>query len=135
MKNIIIQVTYFLKVPMVNVILLSYIERKCFLKRNLATFLPLKLKLSRKFQSFSPIDGRIEILKIVEFPKVSIKMKNFKTFYKANILSDINQKQVCWKICKVSQVFSCVLGVYFSKFWVIGVFWAKLYSKISNICS
>ena len=63
MKNINIQVTYFLKVPMVNVVLLPDIERKCFLKRNLATILPLKLKLSGKFQSFNAIDGSIEMLK------------------------------------------------------------------------
>ena len=63
MKNIIIQVTYFLKVSMVNVVLLSYIKRKCFLKKNLATILTLKSKLSEKFQSFNTIDGRFEMLK------------------------------------------------------------------------
>ena len=73
MKNIIIQVTYILKIPMVNVVLASYIERKCFLKRNLATMLPLKSKLFRKFQNFNPIGGSIKILKIDEFSKISIK--------------------------------------------------------------
>ena len=48
---------------MVNVVLLSYIERKYFLKRNLATILPLKSKLSRKFQSFNTIDGSIKMMK------------------------------------------------------------------------
>ena len=58
---------------MVNVVLASYIERKCFLKRNLVTMLPLKSKLFRKFQNFNPIGGSIEILKIDEFSKISIK--------------------------------------------------------------
>ena len=62
MKNIIMQVTCFLNVPMVNVVSLSYIERKCFLKTNLAVILPLKSKLSLKVP-FNTIDGRIEMLK------------------------------------------------------------------------
>ena len=38
--------------------------------------------MSRKYQHFNAIDGSIEMLKIVEFSKISIKLKNFKTFYK-----------------------------------------------------
>ena len=49
-KNIIMQVTYFFKVPMLVVVLLSYIERECFHKRNLATILPLKSKFSENFR-------------------------------------------------------------------------------------
>lgn len=49
--------------PMVNVILLSYILRKCFLKRNLATIFPLNFKLSSKFQSFNTTNGSIKMLK------------------------------------------------------------------------
>ena len=49
-KNDIIQVTHFF-------------ERKLLLKRNLATILPLKSKLSGKFQSFNAIDGSIKMLK------------------------------------------------------------------------
>ena len=44
-----------------NAILLSYIDKKCFLQRNLAIILPLKSKLPEKFQSFSTIDGSVEI--------------------------------------------------------------------------
>ena len=56
--------------------------------RNVATILPLKSKLSRKFQRFSGTDGSIEMLKkIVEFPNISIKMKYFKTFCEAQIAS------------------------------------------------
>ena len=49
--------------------------------RNLATFLPLKSELSEKLQHFITIDGSIKMLKIIEFPKLSIKIENFKTFY------------------------------------------------------
>ena len=52
--------------------------------RNLARILPLKPKLPRKFQRFNAIDGKIEVTKqwkIVEFPKIWIKMKNCTTFY------------------------------------------------------
>ena len=45
--------------------------------------LPLKSKLSGKFQRFNAINRSIEMLKIVEFSKISIKIKNCKTFCKA----------------------------------------------------
>ena len=41
--------------------------------KSLATILPLKSKLSGKFQ-------RCNVIEIVEFPKMSIKIKTFKTF-------------------------------------------------------
>ena len=47
--------------------------------KNLATILPLQSKLSGKFQRFSAIDASIKMLK-VEFPKISIEMKNCETF-------------------------------------------------------
>ena len=46
-----------------------------------ATILRLKSKFCGKFQRFNVINGNIKTLRIVEFPKVSIKMKIFKTFY------------------------------------------------------
>ena len=46
-----------------------------------------KSKLSGKFQRFNAIDGRIEMLKMVEFSKMSIKMKNCETFYEAQTAS------------------------------------------------
>ena len=42
-----------------------------------------KSKLYGKFQRFHVIYGSVEMLKIVEFLKISIKMKNCKTFYEA----------------------------------------------------
>ena len=51
--------------------------------RNVAAILPLKSKLSGKFQRFNAINRCIEMLKIVEFSKISIKtqksnrLKNF----------------------------------------------------------
>ena len=64
-------------------VILFYSERKWLLLRNLATILPLKRKLSGKFQRFNAINRSIKMLKVIEFSKISVKMKNFKTFYKA----------------------------------------------------
>ena len=50
--------------------------------RNEAPILPLKFKLSGKFQLFNAINRSIEMLKIVEFSNISIKMKKCKTFCK-----------------------------------------------------
>ena len=59
---------------------LLHIEWKWLLQRNLVTILPLTSKLSAEFQSFNAIDGDIEMLKVVEFPKTSFKMKNLEHF-------------------------------------------------------
>ena len=54
-SNVIMQVTYFLNVLMVNfVFLLSYIERKCFLD---------KIKLVTILFGANAVDGNIRILK------------------------------------------------------------------------
>ena len=54
-SNVIMQVTYFLNVLMVNfVFLLPYIERKCFLN---------KIKLATILFSANALDGNIRILK------------------------------------------------------------------------
>ena len=45
--------------------------------RNLATILPLKSKLSGKFERFNAIGGSIEMLKNSWISKFSIKMKIF----------------------------------------------------------
>ena len=42
---------------------LFYIEREWLLMRNLAIALPLKSKLSGKFQRLNAMDGNIEMLK------------------------------------------------------------------------
>ena len=70
-----------------SIVILFYIERKWLLIRNLATILPLKSKLSGKLQCFNAIDGSIKCWKILEFIKISIKMKNCKTFYEAQTAS------------------------------------------------
>ena len=50
-----------------------------------AAILPLKSKLSGKFQRFNAINRCIEMLKLVEFSKISIEIKNCNTFCKAPI--------------------------------------------------
>ena len=59
--------------------------------RNVAPILPLKSKLSGKFQRFNAIYRSIEMLKIVEFSKISIKMKNYKTFCKVQTASHLKE--------------------------------------------
>ena len=59
--------------------------------RHLAATLPLKSILSGNFQRFDAMDRSIEMLKIVEFSKVSIKMKNYKTFCKAETASRLKK--------------------------------------------
>ena len=44
-------------------VILFYIERKCLLMGKLIIILPLKSKLSRKFQGFNAIDRSIKMLK------------------------------------------------------------------------
>ena len=55
------------------------IERKWLLMRSLATILPLKSKLSRKFQRFNTLD------------RFSIKMKNCKTLYEVQTASHLKE--------------------------------------------
>ena len=83
MKNAIMQVTYFLNGSMVNMLFychILHIEKKWLFKRNSAIVLPLKFNLSGKFQCFNAIDGSITMLKNSWISKISIEMKNFKTF-------------------------------------------------------
>ena len=61
-------------------VILLHIERKLLLKENLTAILPLKSELFGKFQRFNAIDGNIEMLKKVEFLKISVKMKILKYF-------------------------------------------------------
>ena len=56
-----------------------YIERKWLLMRSLATILPLKSKLSEKFQRFNILD------------RFSIKMKNCKTLYEVQTTSRLKE--------------------------------------------
>ena len=75
--------------------ILFYIEIKWLLLRNVAAILPLKSKLSRKFQRFNAINRCIEMLKLVEFSKISIKIKNYKTFCKAQIANHLKKFIQC----------------------------------------
>ena len=73
------------------IVILFYIEKRWLLMRNLATILPLKSKLSGKFQLFNAIDGRIEMLKNSWNSKNPFKMKNCTTFYEAQIVSRLKE--------------------------------------------
>ena len=61
--------------------------------RNVATILPLKFKLSGKFQRFNTIDRSVEMLKTVEHQNISIKMNNFKIFYEPHTASILSLEQ------------------------------------------
>ena len=81
------QVTYLLNGSILNLfvfclffVILFYIAIKWLLMRNVASVLPLKSKLSGKFQRFNAINRCIEMLKIVKFSKISIKIKIVKHF-------------------------------------------------------
>ena len=56
-----------------------YIERKWLLMRSLATIVPLKSKLFRKFQCFNTLE------------RFSIKMKNCKTLYEVQTASHLKE--------------------------------------------
>ena len=73
------------------VVILFYIQRKWLLMRNLARMLHLKSKLSEKFQCFNAIMEVSKYWKKVEFTKISIKMKNCKTFYETQKTRGINE--------------------------------------------
>ena len=85
-KNVIMQVTYFLNGPMFNLLFCCHIV---LYREKVTSFEKFnhKLKLYGKFHRFNAIDGSIKMLKMVEFPKISIKMKNCKTFYEAQTVS------------------------------------------------
>ena len=72
-------------------VILFYIERKWLLMRNVVVILPLKSKLSGKFQRFNAINNNTEMLKIVEFSKILIKIKNCKTFCKSQTANGLKK--------------------------------------------
>ena len=76
------QVTYFLNDPMFTLLFCCHFVLYCEKVTSYERF-NHKSKLYGKFQRFNAIDGSIEQLKMVEYPKMSIKMKNCKTFYEA----------------------------------------------------
>ena len=82
--NSILQVTYYSNGPIANLLFYCHIFiywEQVTSQENLATSLPLKCKLSLKFQRLSANDGSIKMLKNSWISKNSVKMKNFTTFY------------------------------------------------------
>ena len=74
------------------IVILFYIESKWLLIRNASTILPFKSKLSGKFIWCYRWWKYQNAEKKTEFPKISIKMKDCKTFYeKASYLKEIIQ--------------------------------------------
>ena len=71
--------------------ILFYIERMWHIMRNLAIILPSKSKLPGKFQFFNTRWKYPKYLQIAEFPKISIEIKNRKTFYKAQTASHLRK--------------------------------------------
>ena len=59
--------------------------------RNLATILPLKSKVSGNFSVLMLYMKVSKCLNIDEFPKISIKMKNCKTFYETQTVSRLKE--------------------------------------------
>ena len=81
-KNAIMQLTYFLNGPKLNLFFycrIFFYWEKVTSYEKLATILPLKSKLSRKFQRFNTLD------------RFSIKMKNCKTLYEVQTASHLKE--------------------------------------------
>ena len=89
------QVTYFLNDPMFSLLLYCYIifciVRKRILMSNLATILPLQFNFPGKFQRFNAIDGSVKMLKQNQFSKLSIIIKNCKTFHETQTVSRLQE--------------------------------------------
>ena len=79
MKNANMQVTYFLNSPTIS---LFY----CHISHSLT----LEAQIG-KIQCFNVTDGIIKMLKCRRIPKISIKMKNVKTFYKVQTVSRLKK--------------------------------------------
>ena len=77
------QVTYFLIGPMFTLLLCYHFV---LYREKVTSYEKIrhKSKLYGKFQRFSAIDGTIELLKMVEYPKMPTKMKICKTFYEGH---------------------------------------------------
>ena len=59
--------------------------------RNVVAILPLKSKLSRKFQRFNAVNRDIQMQKIVKFSKISIQIKNCKIFCKVQTVNRLQK--------------------------------------------
>ena len=74
-----------------DVVLLTYIEKKCFLNRSVATILPLNPNCLKNFGISILLMEVSKCWKIVQFPKISIKMKKFQTFYELKTVSRLKK--------------------------------------------
>ena len=92
-KKAIMQVTFWMDPCLICyfIFILFYTERKWLLMRNLPIILPLKSKLSGNFSVSILLMKVSECWKIVEFRKISIKMKNCKTFYETQTASRLKE--------------------------------------------
>ena len=94
MKNVIMQVAYVFNGSMANLLFIGKSVVLLPYKKYLVTIFSLKSKLSGKFQHVNANDERIETLKIVEFPKFSIKIESFKTFYESHLTNKLPEKKL-----------------------------------------
>ena len=89
MKIFIMQVTYTLNGRFV--VLLSYIERRWLLKRNLATIVPFNPNSLENFRVWMLLMKALKCLKILEFPKISNNMKKSQIIYEAKTASRLKE--------------------------------------------
>ena len=89
MKIFIMQVTYTLNDRFV--VLLSYIERRWLLKRNLATIVPFNPNSLENFRVWMLLMKALKCLKILEFPKISNNMKKSQIIYEAKTASRLKE--------------------------------------------
>ena len=128
---------------------LLYIERKWLLMRNLATVLPLKSKLSGKFQRFNAVNGSMEML-ISSWISKKIKLKwTIKTFKQSAALRKLfspppdKNFQRHWNKNFLTEIYSNIQTFVFQvlrkcsslafRNGAMQMFWAKLYCKMSDL--
>ena len=90
MKNVIMQVTYFLNGPMVNLFYCHILQERDFLRESLPRY-PWSPNCMDNFRVSLLLMKVSKYWKIVEFPKISIKTKKFKTFYYAKTASRLKE--------------------------------------------
>ena len=124
--NSILQVTYYSNGPVANLLFYCHIFiywEQVTSQENLATILPLKSKLSLKFQRLSANDGSIKMLKNSWISKNSVKMKNFTTFYEPHTTKLLRNYS------NPHQIKAC----YFLLFFRDSKEWADMYSNCSRM--
>ena len=116
----------FLNGPMTNLLFYCHIFiywEKVTSQEKFSHDLTLEVQIVWKISNVSMLLMEVsQCWKIVEFSKISVEMKNFKTFYEE---PETNQKHDCWKICKVSKIFGYVAGVCELRF----VKWVRFFER------